>query len=124
MNRAQRIWDLPTRLVHVGLIVLFLFSWWSADAGELRWHRWSGYAVLSLVLFRLYWGFVGSTNARFASFVRGPSAFVAYARRLFERPAAASVGHNAMGGRSEEHTSELQSLMRNSYAVFGLKKKK
>src|SRR3546814_3586271 len=28
------------------------------------------------------------------------------------------------GARSEEHTSELQSLMRISYAVFGLKKKK
>src|SRR3546814_5324802 len=28
------------------------------------------------------------------------------------------------GKRSEEHTSELQSLMRNSYAVFCLKKKK
>src|SRR3546814_1582732 len=28
------------------------------------------------------------------------------------------------GFRSEEHTSELQSLMRNSYAVFCLKKKK
>src|SRR3546814_5261656 len=28
------------------------------------------------------------------------------------------------GCRSEEHTSELQSLMRNSYAVFCLKKKK
>src|SRR3546814_6592557 len=28
------------------------------------------------------------------------------------------------GERSEEHTSELQSLMRISYAVFGLKKKK
>src|SRR3546814_10598705 len=28
------------------------------------------------------------------------------------------------GPRSEEHTSELQSLMRNSYAVFCLKKKK
>src|SRR3546814_4877918 len=27
-------------------------------------------------------------------------------------------------GRSEEHTSELQSLMRSSYAVFCLKKKK
>src|SRR3546814_3498908 len=27
-------------------------------------------------------------------------------------------------GRSEEHTSELQSLMRSSYAVFSLKKKK
>src|SRR3546814_108554 len=30
----------------------------------------------------------------------------------------------APDGRSEEHTSELQSLMRNSYAVFSLKKKK
>src|SRR3546814_5171256 len=29
-----------------------------------------------------------------------------------------------VGARSEEHTSELQSLMRNSYAVFCLKKKK
>src|SRR3546814_6010126 len=28
-----------------------------------------------------------------------------------------------VGGRSEEHTSELQSLMRSSYAVFCLKKK-
>src|SRR3546814_6909235 len=30
----------------------------------------------------------------------------------------------ALPGRSEEHTSELQSLMRSSYAVFCLKKKK
>src|SRR3546814_3354679 len=30
----------------------------------------------------------------------------------------------AIGARSEEHTSELQSLMRISYAVFCLKKKK
>src|SRR3546814_9305627 len=34
------------------------------------------------------------------------------------------VGHEAVVGRSEEHTSELQSLMRISYAVFCLKKKK
>src|SRR3546814_4822513 len=42
-------------------------------------------------------------------------------RHLYSRPAAA-VG--AIVGRSEEHTSELQSLMRISYAVFCLKKKK
>src|SRR3546814_8608454 len=34
------------------------------------------------------------------------------------------IGHHEVGGRSEEHTSELQSLMRSSYAVFCLKKKK
>src|SRR3546814_6495909 len=38
------------------------------------------------------------------------------------RPGDAAVGPD--GGRSEEHTSELQSLMRISYAVFCLKKKK
>src|SRR3546814_6788273 len=38
-----------------------------------------------------------------------------------DRLAAASAGHKR---RSEEHTSELQSLMRISYAVFCLKKKK
>src|SRR3546814_5064756 len=35
----------------------------------------------------------------------------------------AVVHYCGPGGRSEEHTSELQSLMRNSYAVFCLKKK-
>src|SRR3546814_5432665 len=34
------------------------------------------------------------------------------------------VGEQIFGQRSEEHTSELQSLMRSSYAVFCLKKKK
>src|SRR3546814_5070079 len=41
-------------------------------------------------------------------------------------PATASHQHDRVGGaeRSEEHTSELRSLMRISYAVFCLKKKK
>src|SRR3546814_2160897 len=34
------------------------------------------------------------------------------------------TGNTGTGWRSEEHTSELQSLMRISYAVFCLKKKK
>src|SRR3546814_2492235 len=41
------------------------------------------------------------------------------------RPSAsASCGAAVLPARSEEHTSELQSLMRISYAVFCLKKKK
>src|SRR3546814_5407162 len=39
-------------------------------------------------------------------------------------PYRLNVGQRKMRGRSEEHTSELQSLMRISYAVFCLKKKK
>src|SRR3546814_3377389 len=45
----------------------------------------------------------------------------------FTQVKAAALDHGALGasisGRSEEHTSELQSLMRISYAVFCLKKK-
>src|SRR3546814_10265293 len=40
------------------------------------------------------------------------------------RPRHRAVDLHRRGGRSEEHTSELQSLMRTSYAVFCLKKNK
>src|SRR3546814_8017110 len=48
------------------------------------------------------------------------------ARQLSAGPngSGRTAGQNAQGIRSEEHTSELQSLMRNSYAVFCLQKKK
>src|SRR3546814_8592816 len=45
------------------------------------------------------------------------------ARRRQDRAQGAAQGHDRRGARSEEHTSELQSLMRISYAVFCLKKK-
>src|SRR3546814_3886561 len=50
-------------------------------------------------------------------------------RRRLARPAAATAESTARldadwRAKSEEHTSELQSLMRISYAVFCLKKKK
>src|SRR3546814_8328036 len=41
----------------------------------------------------------------------------------FSRPDWAPVRPGAPGSRSDEHTSELQSLMRTSYAVFCLKQK-
>src|SRR3546814_2857968 len=45
-------------------------------------------------------------------------------RMFYLSPTAVNARRNAAGMRSEEHTSELQSLMRISYAVFCLKKKK
>src|SRR3546814_3653588 len=41
---------------------------------------------------------------------------------LAHRPSPLPAGHSRRSARSEEHTSELQSLMRTSYAVFCLKK--
>jgi cytochrome b len=91
-----RVWDVPTRLAHWLLVAGFAFSWWTGDSGRLEWHRWSGYGLLGLVLFRIYWGFFGSSTARFRGFVRGPRAVADYLRGLW--PAA--PGHNPLGAFS------------------------
>ncbi len=64
----------------------------------MLWHQQLGCMVLSLLLFRLVWGFVGGRWSRFASFVRGASAVLAYLRGQ-GRPEH-SVGHNPLGAGS------------------------
>lgn len=93
---VQPVWDLPTRLFHWLLVGLIAFSWWSGENHEMEWHRWSGYAILFLLVFRLYWGLFGGRTARFAHFVRGPGAAFAYLRGVRQ----ADVGHNPLGGWS------------------------
>jgi cytochrome b len=95
-----RLWDVPTRLTHWALVILAPFAWWSAEADHMDWHRWSGYAVLGLLVFRLIWGFAGSASARFASFVKGPAATLAYLRTLPARSKADMPGHNPLGAWS------------------------
>jgi cytochrome b len=91
-----RVWDLPTRIVHWSMVALFAISWWTAEKGELESHRWSGYSLTALVLFRLYWGFFGGSTARFAQFLRGPRAVVGYLRGS----SSAAPGHNPVGAWS------------------------
>lgn len=98
--KTIRIWDLPTRLFHWSLVLLVGISWATAEIGgnAMQYHMWSGYAVLTLVLFRLLWGIAGSETARFTRFLRGPSVVQAYARKLFTREASHAIGHNPLGG--------------------------
>jgi len=73
--RTVKVWDLPTRLFHWTLVALIIAQWLTAQSsGTMTYHVWGGYAVLTLVLFRVVWGVVGSDTARFSHFVRGPGA--------------------------------------------------
>ncbi|MBK9219920.1 MAG: cytochrome b/b6 domain-containing protein [Uliginosibacterium sp.] len=65
----------------------------------MDWHPRFGYAILTVLLFRLIWGFVGGTHARFSNFVRGPAAVAGYLR-LFRTHRAPSIGHNPLGALS------------------------
>jgi cytochrome b len=91
-----RIWDLPTRLFHAAIVLLVPALWWTQHMGRLDLHILLGEAMLGLVLFRLIWGLIGSSTARFAGFVRGP---VIVIRHMRGRTAAA-FGHNPVGGWS------------------------
>lgn len=91
------VWDLPVRLFHWSLVLLIALSWWSAKNDRLELHMYSGYAILTAVIFRLLWGVFGSSTARFSTFVHGPRAVIAYIRggRVWR-----NIGHSPLGALS------------------------
>ena len=91
-----RVWDVPTRVVHWLMAILIAASWWTAENGNLEFHRYSGYSLLALLLFRLYWGVVGSSTARFNHFIKGPSSILRYVRG----GSSETLGHNPLGALS------------------------
>jgi cytochrome b len=94
------VWDLPIRLFHWLLVASVATSWATAELGWMRVHFLSGYTILTLLLFRLGWGIVGSHPARFASFIKGPRAALDHLRELRLPPDQAPpvLGHNPLGG--------------------------
>lgn len=96
-TRTIRVWDLPTRLFHWLLVLLvvaaFVTGWLGGNL--IEWHGRAGVAITGLLAFRLVWGVVGSTYARFAQFVPGPGRLAAYLRGQWY-----GIGHNPLGALS------------------------
>jgi cytochrome b len=95
-----KVWDAPVRIFHWLLVLLLIFQYVTVKASYMTWHMYGGYTILALLLFRIIWGFVGSTHARFGDFLYGPGAMFAYIRTLPRREAAKFAGHNPLGGLS------------------------
>jgi cytochrome b len=93
-------WDGPTRLFKWTLVALVLDGWISNTFGGAipTWHKWNGYALLVLVVFRLLWGMVGGSTARFAAFVAGPKRAFDYGLSLVRGQPRRYLGHNPLGG--------------------------
>jgi cytochrome b len=91
-----RIWDLPTRLFHWAIVLLVPALWATHLLDQMDLHILLGEAMLGLVLFRLIWGVIGGSTARFGNFVRGPMSVVRYLRGK----APGGFGHNPLGGWS------------------------
>jgi cytochrome b len=93
-----RVWDAPTRLFHWTIVALLACSWYSADNGLMRVHLWSGSLLLTLLLFRIAWGFLGSTTARFSNFLHLPPRVFGYFKALMSNKQLPYAGHNPAGG--------------------------
>lgn len=97
-ERNILVCDLPVRLGHWLMAGGFALAWLTGDSEEWRLvHVAAGGTVVGVALFRLLWGLVGTRYARFADFVRGPHAAIAYLKSLLGPRPAHCVGHNPAG---------------------------
>lgn len=97
-NLMMRVWDAPTRLFHWAIVVLIVVSYVAIKRDNLPLHLLSGFAMLTLLLFRLVWGFVGSDTARFRRFLRSPVEAFRHLAHFPRREPDTEIGHNAAGG--------------------------
>ena len=95
------VWDLGVRLFHWLLVGAVAGAGWTGFLGSkqtLDLHLVCGGLIAALLIWRLVWGGLGSTYARFASFVGSPRSLVHHAGELLSGRAPAHVGHNPLGG--------------------------
>jgi cytochrome b len=98
MKKIIRVWDLPIRLFHWLLVLCIIGSFISVNLGgnAMEWHAYFGYSVLTLLIFRITWGFIGSTHARFTSFFPSLKNILHYLQGRAPR----ALGHNPLGAIS------------------------
>ena len=94
-----RTWDLPTRLFHWALVALVVGLVITGNVGgdAMQWHFRMGYGVLTLVLFRFFWGLLGGRWSRFSHFPMSHKSIKAY---LSGHWPATHLGHNPVGSYS------------------------
>ncbi len=96
MKNEIRVWDPLIRLFHWGLVVTFFIAYFTGEE-ESDLHIYSGYIVLGLIIFRVFWGLVGTRYARFSGFLTTPSTVMTYIKSLADKPKR-YIGHNPAGG--------------------------
>ena len=98
------VWDLPLRLFHWGLAVAVIIAVVSVENDRMDVHERAGLTVLGLVVFRIFWGFLGGHHARFANFLVGPRRTIAWVRQAFQQgphqQTARQAGHNPLAAWS------------------------
>ncbi len=94
---TQPVWSLGVRLLHWTLAISMITSFVTHEGGG-RVHEWTGYLALAAASVRAVLGFAAGGYWRFAQFVRGVPATLAYARAVWQHREPRYLGHNPLGG--------------------------
>ena len=95
-HTASKVWDLPLRLFHWSLVLVFAGLWYTGENADLERHFLLGKIMIGLLVFRLLWGIVGSQTARFSRFPLHPASSLQYLKGTYKE----SFGHNPVGSWS------------------------
>ena len=92
-----RLWDLPVRVFHWSLVLAVATAVVTGELGGswMELHGKAGLSIVGLVVFRLVWGLIGSTHARFVRFAPTPRQLAAYLQGRWR-----GTGHNPLGALS------------------------
>ncbi len=98
--KQVKAWDWNVRIFHWLLLMLVINAWVTAEFGdmEMKWHQINGLSILFLVSFRIFWGLLGSSTARFTRFIYGPGKMRAYLSATRSGKAQKYLSHNPLGG--------------------------
>jgi len=91
------IWNIAIRIFHWTLAGCFALAFISSE-NIPRLHVIFGYSVLALVIFRIFYGFVGTQYARFSDFLYPPAEIANYLKGLLIGRPKHYIGHNPAGG--------------------------
>jgi cytochrome b len=93
------VWDLPTRAFHWLLVISFAAAYFSNLLGVsyFVYHLWSGYFVILLLVFRFFWGVIGSYHSRFNNFIPNPKETLRYLQNIINGNSKTYHGHNPLG---------------------------
>lgn len=86
------------RIFHWSIVSLVIAAYVTSRYNWMTWHVRLGRCILTLLIFRILWGFWGSDTARFRRFLVRPSIALTYARSFFSQPEVTHVGHTPAGG--------------------------
>lgn len=97
--KSVLVWDMPIRLFHWLLAACCIASFALAFASPehsraFDWHMLIGLFLVPLIIFRLLWGFTGTTYSRFRSFIYSPIKAVAYLVSMIKGNSERHIGHN------------------------------